>query len=192
MGVTKEKEDAMKILNKPKSRQLVLLFCLFGWMLGSVLTACTKNPVSNDKSQVEKMTAYVNGKLWSATTAMVLVHSKVPKPFLTFQGYAEVNGKMQSQMILMTDNRNFAVPETIVYPYLGRDSVQYLAMYQVPAQADSGMYFSIAGEMTVTLFEGTGGRAKGTFWFTAVNMYGDTLKVQQGTFDIPIRQSPTG
>jgi hypothetical protein len=181
----------MEISNKPKYWQSLLLFCLLGWVLGSVLTACTKNPVSHEKNQTEEMTAYVNGELWSSDAGMVLVHTNVPKPFLSFQGYAEVNGKMQSQMVLMTDNRSFSLPETITYPYLGQDSVEYLAMYQVPAKGDSGMYFSIAGEMTVTLFEGIGGRATGTFWFTAVNIYGDTLKVERGTFDLPVRQSPT-
>ncbi len=181
----------MKVSNWLKYGQMSFLLCLLGGMLGPALTSCTKNPVSHDKNQTVKMTAYVNGTLWSSENAMVLVYSNVPKPFLSFQGYVTANGKMQSQMILMTDNRSFSLPETITYPYLGRDSVEYRAMFQVMAKGDSSMYISIAGELTITLFEGTGGQAKGTFWFTAVNIYGDTLKVEQGTFDIPVRRSPT-
>ena len=152
---------------------------------------CHKNPVSNNDNGKGQMTVVVNGTRWTATLAMVLVHDRAPKPFLSFQGIFEKDGKLQMQILLTTDQRNFKSGDKIVYPYTGADSVEYQAICQFPAQADSGMYTSLTGEMTITAYEGMGGRAKGNFWFIGLNIYGDTLNVQQGSFDMPIRQSPT-
>ena len=152
---------------------------------------CHKNPVSNSNNSKGQMTVVVNETRWTTTSAMVLVHDRAPKPFLTFQGLFEKDSKLQMQILLMTDQRNFKSGDKIIYPYTGADSVEYQAICQFPAQADSGMYMSLSGEMTITAYEGIGGRAKGNFWFIGLNIYGDTLNVQQGSFDMPIRQSPT-
>ena len=165
---------------------LLLSLAIFLW------AGCHKNPVSNnDSNNKGQMTVVVNGTQWTATLAMVLVHDRTPKPFLAFQGSFEKDGKLQMQILLMTDQRTFKSGDKIVYPYTGADSVEYQAICQFPAQKDSGMYTSISGEMTITAYEGMGGRAKGSFRFIGLNIYGDTLNVEQGSFDMPIRQSPT-
>jgi len=47
------------------------------------------------------------------------------------------------------------------------------------------------GEVIITLWEGVGGKIEGTFHFIGVNYdLGDTVIVENGYFEIPIRREP--
>jgi hypothetical protein len=154
--------------------------------------ACNDNPVSgNSDNQPGQMSAIVNGVSWKSSSAMALIAEKAPKPFISFQGTLEEKGRPVSQIIFMTDNRTFTTPQTIVYPYLVLDSVEYSMTYHLIAKADSGLYMCVNGEAIISSFGGIGGRTNGTFWFSGVNIYGDTVKVWQGKFDLPVRKSTT-
>ncbi len=157
-----------------------------------LISGCSEDESSpSDGTSSAEMTAIVDGESWSTDNAMALVASSAPKPFISFQGYYGEGGTAQSQIVMIIDEHTIATPETIEYPYIGGDSVEYYASYQIPSLGDEGAYVSIGGRLIIETYQGIGGTTRGTFQFTATNIYGDTVSVTDGQFDMPIVESPT-